>query len=178
MPQLEQLASYPSQIFWLIVTFSLLYIILAKRTLPLIREVLQGRQERITNDLEKAEIVKQQAEEAKSDYSSALDNSRKEAHDLMLSATKTINDEAQKRNAELDKTLAEQMDEAQSRVAGAHLEAVKSIEPVAAEVAQLMIKKLTGREVSTDKVSPIIKRFMDTNDQSQGDTTCLMKSSG
>ena len=64
MPQLD-FATFASQIFWLVVTFGVLYLIMARSALPVIREVLQTRQTRIFEDLRKAEKLKEEAQEAK-----------------------------------------------------------------------------------------------------------------
>ncbi len=45
MPQLE-VATYASQIFWLIVAFSTLYWLLSRRALPRVAEILEARQDR------------------------------------------------------------------------------------------------------------------------------------
>ena len=60
LPQLD-IETYASQIFWLIVTFIVLYFLVAKIAMPRIAEVLEGRQERIEDDLDKAETLKKEA---------------------------------------------------------------------------------------------------------------------
>ena len=59
LPQLD-IATYASQIFWLTVTFVVLYFLVAKIAMPRIAEVLEGRQERIEDDLDKAETLKKE----------------------------------------------------------------------------------------------------------------------
>ncbi len=64
MPQLEQIGTYLSQIVWLFITFGILYAVLWKLALPRIAQVLQERQDRIDDDLERAEMLKTEAEAA------------------------------------------------------------------------------------------------------------------
>ena len=60
MPQLDP-STFATQLVWLIITFLILYLILWKSALPRIASILQDRQERIDNDLEKAEKLKKEA---------------------------------------------------------------------------------------------------------------------
>ena len=57
LPQLDA-DTYPTQIFWLVVTFVILYLIMSKVALPRIAEVLEERQERIADDIETAERLR------------------------------------------------------------------------------------------------------------------------
>ena len=58
MPQLDQMDTFASQIFWLVVTFTFLYLIVWRTALPRISDVIQERQRRIEEDLLKAEDLK------------------------------------------------------------------------------------------------------------------------
>ena len=69
MPQFNA-ASFPSQLFWLVVTFVLLYIFIAFLILPRIRDNIRLRKNKITNDIERAELLKVQIEKTVSEYDS------------------------------------------------------------------------------------------------------------
>ena len=62
MPQLDP-STFATQLFWLFLTFTALFLIAWKVALPRMTEVLNTRQERIEGDLEKAETLKAEAEE-------------------------------------------------------------------------------------------------------------------
>jgi F-type H+-transporting ATPase subunit b len=53
LPQLDT-SSYPSQIFWLAVSFLLLFWLFRTKALPRVGEVLEARQDRIAADLDRA----------------------------------------------------------------------------------------------------------------------------
>ena len=53
LPQLD-FSTYPTQVFWLVVSFAILYLLMSQVAIPRISEVLEGRQERFANDLDKA----------------------------------------------------------------------------------------------------------------------------
>ena len=63
MPQLD-FSTFPNQIFWLVVTIVVIYLILQRVALPRIASVLADRSASIQRDLDKAEDYKRSAEEA------------------------------------------------------------------------------------------------------------------
>lgn len=159
MPQLDFL-TYPSQIFWLLVTFLLLYVILARSALPQIRETLQVRQERITSDLEKAKGIKNEAEAAQKDYTLALSNARSESGRIAHEAHELMKQEAQDRHHQLDVTLSKQIEEAEQLLSKSRVEAIESLQPVASEVAQLIHQRITGREANQSDIDKIVGRLL------------------
>ena len=61
MPQFNA-KSFNSQLFWLIITFTALYLIITYFILPRIRENIRLRKNKIANDLERAEKIKAEIE--------------------------------------------------------------------------------------------------------------------
>ena len=61
MPQLNP-EFWTAQIFWLIITFSILYLIIWKIFLPKITYNIENRKSRIVNDLDEAQKLKESAE--------------------------------------------------------------------------------------------------------------------
>ena len=57
MPQLNP-EFFASQIFWLIISFAILYVVMAKFALPKIADVIESRRDIIARDFEDAEDYK------------------------------------------------------------------------------------------------------------------------
>lgn len=148
MPQLEQIATYGSQIFWLLVTFSVLLIAMWKMALPRVADVLNERQERIDNDLERAEKVKEEAEEVLQAYEATVAKARTEAQSILHAAADKISAESEKRHTELAQKLAGDAAEAEQRIDKAREDALANIRSVSAEVAQAAAARLVGANVS------------------------------
>ena len=71
MPQLD-ISTFSNQIFWLVITLVIIYLVLSKIALPRIASVLSDRQMTISNDLAKAEDLKQAAIDAERAYNMSL----------------------------------------------------------------------------------------------------------
>lgn len=158
MPQLE-LADFPSQIFWLIVSFSFLYLILAKITLPSVSNVLKDRHQRIANDLEKAEALKKQAEEAEQDFTSALVEAREKASVMIEAARQKTAKEEAVQFAKLETVFEKQSKEAEDRIKSVIGSVKDVILPVATDVSAVIVKKLINVDVDKKKAESFAKEL-------------------
>lgn len=167
MPQFD-LSHFASQIFWLALTFTVLYLVMARLTLPRIREILQERQERVMTDIEKAESIKLQAETAKTDYTSILANARIQAKKVVTDANEEIQKELQERSIKLDETLARQIKEAESLLMKTRAEAVEKLAPVSVELAESILEKLVGKKPDTSRLQGVVEGLAKEMDVLQG----------
>lgn len=158
MPQLD-FDTFAAQIFWLAVTFAFLYLMMARVSLPRIREVLQNRQTRITGDLKKAELLKEEAESAQADFTSVLTEAREKAAQRIGKVRAKAAEEEAKRNAKLDENFARQTKEADQRVSVVRSEAQKKLVPVAAEAARQAVKKLLKVDVNASKAQAVAEQI-------------------
>ena len=156
MPQLEPW-SYPSQIFWLIVTFVTLYFVLSKVVIPRITSVLEARQEKIEDDLARAERLKTEAEQVLEEYNRSLDEARSEAQGLVKEAQAAMAADAAERSQALANELAERNREAEARIAESQQAALANIRPAAAEVAAAALGKLIGGAPPADRIERAVE---------------------
>ncbi len=147
MPQLE-IGTFASQLFWLTVTFSLLYFVLSGSILPKISSVLQGRQDRITNDLEAAEKLKKEAEEMEAGYIESMNDTRARAAKIIAEAAEKVQEKADERNAELTEVLFKQLEESADKLDEARIRAFYEMAGLSAELSKLIVHKVSGIDVS------------------------------
>lgn len=155
MPQLD-FTTFASQIFWLATTFIVLWFIMARTAIPTIRDVLQNRQTRISEDLRKAEKLKEEAESAEADFTSVIVNARSKASTMLAKVRVEASEEADRRNAKLDETFARQAKESEHRIEVIKKEALSEMAPVTVEVTQEILKKLINVKVEKAKVEKAI----------------------
>lgn len=159
LPQLDA-TTYPTQIFWLIVSFILLYFVMSKVAIPRIADVLEERQERIEDDIETADRLRGEAEAVKAEYEKAVADARSQAHDLVRKAMDEIAASHATAEAEAAKKTAETTKAAEARIAEQRTEALESLKSVASEAAAEATVKLTGLKVSDAKVGKAVEAAM------------------
>ncbi|PPR10552.1 MAG: ATP synthase subunit b' [Alphaproteobacteria bacterium MarineAlpha11_Bin1] len=150
MPQLEQIHTYLSQVFWLVITFGFLYLVLWKTALPRISSILLERQERIDEDVRKAEDLRKEANAAVAAYEKLLAEARSAAQDLIRTANEKIAAESVARQDALTTKIKAEVSEAEKRIESARADAIENIQSVAVEVAQAASSRLIGTEVSVE----------------------------
>ncbi len=147
MPQLDP-AYFVTQIFWLVVTFVILYLIMWRIVLPKIGDLLQERQERIDDDLQRAESLRNDAAEALASYEKAVAEGREKAQAMLREAAEKSAAEADIRGDVVTARLKQEGDAAEQRIDAARIEAIGNIQAIAAEVAQAATARLIDGEVS------------------------------
>ncbi len=147
-----------AQIIWLLIIFGFLYFVLSAHALPRVESVLEERRTRITADLEAARAAKTEADAAMTAHREATARARAEAQAAIANALQQAQSEAQARTDELNARLAKQIEDAEARIAAARDAAMGALRQVAAETADSLVVKLTGRsdraavERAVDKV--------------------------
>ncbi|MGF1608104.1 MAG: F0F1 ATP synthase subunit B' [Kiloniellales bacterium] len=167
MPQFDP-SSFPSQLFWLVLTFTALYLVLWRAVLPRISSVLEQRQEKIEDDLTRAEKLKAEAEEVLAAYNKALEDARAKAQADLKATAAAMAEAAAKRNEAFAAELAARTKEAEASIAKAKAEAVANLKSVAAESAAAATARLIGVEVSEAEVGQAIQG---ATDQVSGQTS-------
>ncbi|WP_121061369.1 F0F1 ATP synthase subunit B' [Chachezhania antarctica] len=144
MPQLE-FASFPNQIFWLIVTLVVLYLILSRVALPRIAGILGERQGTITNDLATAEDLKAKAAKADEDYNKALADARAEAQRIAGEERAKIQAKLDEAIAQADAEISERAAESEKAIADIRATAVDNVREVATATAEELVAALGGK---------------------------------
>lgn len=150
MPQLE-FATFPTQIFWLCITFLLLYLVMWKVVIPRISGVLEERQSRVENDLERAEQLQLEATSVLAAYEESISNGKLEAQKIIQEATLQIAESQAHREAEALERISAMTAEAEGKINAARNDAIADIRSVAAELVQITVLKLSGFEVSKEE---------------------------
>lgn len=155
MPQLA-IETFSSQIFWMVVTFGFLYLLLSRSVLPRIHNVMESRQNKISHDIDRAEQLRNEAEEARETYERALKESRRKAQELITESSALMEKSATARHAELDRKLEAQLAEAEANIAAVKADALSKLAPVSKELAQLIVEKLTGESLQNAEVGGVV----------------------
>ena len=143
MPQLD-FATWPNQIFWLLVTLVVIYLVLSRIALPRIGAVLADRKSTITNDLAAAEELKQKAVSAEKAYNDALANARTEAAKIVAQAKTAIQKDLDQAIAKADIEISAKAAESEKTIAAIRDGAAAAVAEVARDVAAELVAVLGG----------------------------------
>jgi F-type H+-transporting ATPase subunit b len=149
-------ATFPSQIFWLVIFFALLYLLMSKVALPKMAAVLAKRSSAIHGDLARAQALKEETEAAVAAYEKALADARAKAQDIAVETRNRMAAEMDAERASLEKTLSAKVAEAEAKIASARAASMKDVGDVAAESAAEIVAELTGSKVSKDAAAQAV----------------------
>ena len=144
LPQLD-VATFGNQIFWLVVTLVVLYLVLSRVALPRIAAVLSDRQGAVTGDLMAAEEFKLKAREAEAAYDKALADARAEAQAIVAANRAEIQAQLDEAIAKADAEIAARTAESETRIREIRASADASAREVARDVTAELVRSFGGQ---------------------------------
>src|SRR5690349_10302086 len=148
MPQIAQLSMvFASQLFWLVVSFGLIFFVVGRGMLPRVRSTITARTDKIAEDLEKAKSAQADAERIEAEWRDRMDQAK-------LDATRIAQEAKRESARETEAKVKDALDEIDAKVEHARLrirtavEAARAeLEVVAVEASQQMVEQLTGLKI-------------------------------
>jgi len=156
MPQLNP-EFYVSQVFWLAVTFIFLLIFLWKVSLPRIKNALESRNNKISDNLQNAKKMQMDSEKIQKKIDDELASVNVETQTLIEESIEGFKNDADKKIKTLDKELKERVDNAEETLQQAKKTVLLNIKNDVEQLALLAVPKLTG--VNLDR--NLIKKEID-----------------
>jgi F-type H+-transporting ATPase subunit b len=155
MPQLNPLDWAP-QLIWLVITFSILYVLMKRVALPRIGSVIAMRAQRITKDLESADKLRRETQEAIAAYEQALAEAKASAHAIAQDGRNRLKEEVAAERTALERELAAKTADAEARIQAAKMSALKEVNTVAAETTGEIVRRLIGLAPSAPEVATAV----------------------
>lgn len=150
LPQLDA-STWPSQIFWLAVTFTILYWLMSSYFLPRIGGAIEERRDRIADDLDKAAESKRLAEEAEAAFNRSLGEARIRARAIAGEARDEAAAEIVAMQKDADASLAGKTAEAEKRIHDMKANAAAKVREAANDTTRAIVEALI-LETPTDAV--------------------------
>ena len=140
-----QTQNFPSQLFWLVLTFVLLYALMAKVALPRIGAILAERSKRIGDDIAAADQLKKRSETAHAAYQKALADARTRAQSIAAAESEHQASLAAEHQALLEKELHERLAAAERSIASTRATAMGNVGAIATDAAGAILERLLGK---------------------------------
>jgi F-type H+-transporting ATPase subunit b len=155
MPQLNP-EFWVSQIFWLTMTFGILYIVLSKFILPRISANLEVRKSQILDNIETAEKLREESELKIEEYNKTLQRSRNEAKNYFKQAREKLLKDINLKKDALDIELSLEIKKGESEIQDLRDRAPQKINEIALETTKDLLQQLIGVNVNGSSISAIV----------------------
>mgnify|MGYP001412154124 FL=1 len=162
MPQLNP-EFWVSQIFWLILTFGILYIVLSKLILPKISANLELRKSQIQENIEAAEKQRKSSDDKLKEYDKIILKSKLEAKNIFRDAREKVIKDINSKKETLDKQIDEEIKKAEQEIGVLRKNAPEKISKIAIETSTQLVKKLIGAEMNNSSISAIVNDLSKKN---------------
>lgn len=157
MPQLD-VNAWPPQLFWLAVTFLVLYFIISKVVIPRTGGVIEGRKNQIDSDLNAAQRFKADTDKAVAEYEKALADARGRAQAIAKGTRDKLNAEVDQERSKLDGELAGKIAAAEKAIGATRAKALASVTELATDIAADIVGRLTGTKVTKADAEKAVAR--------------------
>lgn len=141
MPQLDS-SSFVSQIFWLAITFLVLWGVMSRFIVPRIAEIIDERQKKIEEDIQKAERINKQALLSLERYEAAIENAKREADERITAQKQQIEADIEFKKAEIGQYLNQKIAANEALIKKEREETLTAVHQISLETAELILQKL------------------------------------
>lgn len=160
-PPFDQIGEFGvSQVFWLIVTFAVLYIFVAFVFLPRIRAAVEGRDGAIKADVAKAAELSAKADTSVKQFEAQIATARANARDTAAKAKAEADKKTAAETAKVEADLNTRLASAEARIAETRAKAMSNVSAVAEDAAAAIAERLTGVKPSDAAVKKAVAGVM------------------
>ncbi len=150
---------FASQVFWLAVSFALLYFIFAKKTLPDISGVIENRKNHIQSDLKTAEKLTAEADAVHDAYMEKLSLSQAAAAKAVQDVENKMKNKSEKAMDDFRSRSEKEVQEAERRIEAAKQTAMGDMNAIVAETASIAVEKIIGTHADVKQVQAIVENI-------------------
>jgi len=160
-PPFDQIGDFGiSQVFWLIVTFAVLYFAAANVFLPKIRKAVEDRDGAIKKDVAEAAALSAKADESVKLFEAQIAAARANARDTASKAKAEADAKTAAATAAKEAELNSRLAAAEARIADTRSKAMANVSAVAEDTAAAIAERLTGIAPSADTVKKAVAGAM------------------
>ena len=157
MPQFNS-KTFSSQLFWLILSFSILYLLVSFVLLPRIRENIRLRKNKISNDIERAEKIKNEIEKMALMYDNKIEEAKNKAKNMvkksLIKSANEYNDQLEIVKKQIDKKRTE----AEEKIKAYRNDIEKTILTSAISISSVILSRLNYKQMSQEDLEVLIKK--------------------
>jgi len=166
LPQLDP-SSFSSQIFWVLLVFSFLYIFFAKKTLPSLSSVVEGRREMIQNDLDTAARLRKDVAHVQESYEKSLTSSRDDASTEYKNVESWIKTTTEDKTREFQHSSSKMIEKKSEQIDLAIQDALSDMNSIAVDIAIASAKKIINLDIDESYARSVVEKLNNNTQKSK-----------
>lgn len=159
MPHLD-VSSYPSQIFWLIISVLTMYFIMNTFIVPKIAKTIDERNNKIDGNIKIAEEFKNQAINIQNEYEAKLAEAKKSAQLQIEESNKELEKFIADKEAEFNKKFNIKLKESEEKIKSQKDEILSDLENLSTNISNNIIDKFGIENISNDNINNEVKNII------------------
>ena len=156
LPQLD-LNTYPSLMFWSIVSLIIGFILMKYLVTPNIKSILNSRETNIQNDLVKAKTSNQEAEKIKQSIIKNQEDIRSRSQKIISNSLLESKQTIEKKDEEISAKLELKVSEAENKILHTQNIVINEVVSSAEEITANIVKKFTNIKYDKSNIRKAIK---------------------
>lgn len=158
LPQMDP-TWFPSQIFWMAITFAYLYVVFSRKILPDLSSTIDNRRNQIKGDLDSAQKLKEEAAAVQHAYEAELNEARNRCTAMFTEVEESIRRKTAKKMDGFALRAEKELRAAETGLEEAKRAVLADMNAIAAEVSSLAAQKIVGIEPDLDQAKTVIKKL-------------------
>ena len=143
---------YVGEVFWLLLTFGLLFLGMKYFIFPMIQDVFVERKQLIENDLSIASVVNERAEVLMKDYNAHILSAQEAKAEVINETYQDIQKFSAHVDAEHDEVFRSQIDETEKQMQKVRADFVDEVDNLAVQIAERLAIKLANATTQKTEV--------------------------
>ena len=159
MPQLE-ISTFPSQIFWLVISFLVLYIIMSRIIIPRISSVIKDRESEIKNNINISEQLYRDTEVINSEIEKVRQDTETEARKIINNLKEVTNKKIDKNFVALKGKIEKKLEKSEHEIIRNKKKILKEINKISLNLTEEILNKLSAKNknIKKNKIKLIIEK--------------------
>ena len=156
LPQLD-LNTYPSLMFWSIISLILGFVLMKYLVTPNIKSILNSRETSIQNDLVKAKTSNQESEKIRQSIIKSQEDIKSKSQKIISDAILESKQSIEKKEKEISAKLELKISEAEKKIIDTQNTVINDVINVAEEITADVVRKFTDIKYDKSNVKKAIK---------------------
>jgi F-type H+-transporting ATPase subunit b len=162
MPQLDP-KYWASQAFWLILVFTILYLLISKFFLPKVKINLNNRSDKIKDDLDQAKNLKKLADEKQNEYETIIEDAKREVIKILAESKNQLDQDIQKKKVIIDKEIENELEKIQLEIAQLKKNSIQDIAMISEEMTSKIIEDIAGDKLNESSIKAAVSEISKNN---------------